>query len=185
MERFHPNDYKPKLMRMQRGENPGMGQYGGNYHESDDDDADDEEEADSMDNNVESDSVSNSESDSNVDRSEDEESENWVFNDLIEEAEEELGKHATPKAIRKLFRSKLGDEIERYRLLRKNEIYKKIMTTAKDLQDGPGEYDRDEAVKVAIRQRRVLLDRLIPSPEPSDVGEAAEGENDYESDDGI
>ena len=30
-------------------------------------------------------------------------------------------------------------------------------------------YDREEALKVAIKQRKFLLDRLIPSPEPSDV----------------
>ena len=89
---------------------------------------------------------------------------NWVFDWIIEEAETELGKDATLKGIRKLFRQKLTDKIDWYRNLRKNKIFKKIMVTADELHDGPGEYDREEALNMAIRQRRILLDRLIPNP---------------------
>ena len=56
----------------------------------------------------------------------------------------------------------MAAKIEWYSNLRKNNIFKKIMTTAKELQDGPGEIDREEALKMAISQRRMLLDRLIP-----------------------
>jgi hypothetical protein len=203
-QRFHPLESQPKLLRMsrevypQKGAGHGndrrmngvdMGQYGGRIRESNrmDDDSDD----DSMINNVGSDSESDteseleSESESDVDSVDNEP--NWVFDSIIEEAEEELGRNATYKDIRKLFRRKLADKIEWVHNFRKHPIYKKIMATAKDLQDGPGDYDKEEAVKMAIRQRRTLLDRLIPYPndsiEDEGSGQGISDEGDDDSDD--
>ena len=53
------------------------------------------------------------------------------------------------KKIRKLFRRKLADTLEWYHKLRKNAIFQKIMATANDLQDGPVDYDREEAIKIS------------------------------------
>ena len=178
--RFHPTEPIPALERVsrtcsmnQRGGLDQVGggdirgsnidQYGGRVHESDDDDGDDDgdDEGDSMLNNAGSESDSDSESDMSLDDGVDR---NWVFDSIIEEAEEELGNNATHTAIRKLFRRKLVDRIEWVRNLRRNNIYKKILATAQELQDGPGEYDREEALQIAVRQRRFLLNRLIPNP---------------------
>ena len=35
------------------------------------------------------------------------------------------------------------------------------METVRDLQDGPLEYDREEAIQNAIEQRKFLLDRIV------------------------
>ena len=207
-QHFHPLESQPKLLRMSRKVYPkkgtvsfhvngkeqcrsrlrrvngvDMGQYGGSIRESNhvDDDSDDDDA--SMINNVGSDSESGTESDTSVDSVDNDDDRNWVFDCLIEEAEEELGKGATYKDIRKLFRRKLADKIEWVHNFRKHPIYKKIMTTAKDLQDGPGDYDKEEAVKVAISQRRTLLDRLIPYPHDSAESEGSDGVSDGVSDD--
>ena len=184
----HPSEDEPKLERSGRStfrrchgvEN--INQYGGRVHESDDDDDDDDDgddEGDSMLNNAGSESDSDSESDMSVDDGVDR---NWVFDSIIEEAEEELGNNATHTAIRKLFRRKLVDRIEWVRNLRRNNIYKKILATAQELQDGPGEYDREEALQNAVRQRRFLLNRLVPSPaldneSDDDAGGTDEGDD--------
>ena len=190
---FHPSEPTPKLERQARGtlrpvnaiKNANMIQYGGRIYESNDENSDDDDSV-SMVNNVGSDSESNSESGSESDSSMDSDSEddnsedndNWVFDPIIEDAERELGENATQKDIRKLFRQKLAEKIEWYRNLRKNKIYKKIMATATDLQYGPGEYDREEAIRTAIRQRRILLDRLIPNAEPNNHNDEIDEEND-------
>ena len=165
---FYDND-RPKercrsrLRRVNGVEDVNWGQYGGRVHEPSDSSDDD---ADSMTNNVGSDNGSESESESESEPESDVDSvdnePNWVFDSIIEEAEDDLGKGASLKDIRKRFRLLLAAKIEWYRNLRKNNIFKKIMTTAKELQDGPGEIDREEALKMAISQRRMLLDRLIP-----------------------
>ena len=217
-ERFHPLESQPKLLRMSRkvyGNEPtpkldrqcrstlrrvngvedvSMRQYGGSVLESSDGDDDSDDDGASMVNNVGSDSDvdSGSESDTDVDSVDDGDDQNWVFDSLIEDAEAELGNNATLQAIRKLFRRKLADKIEWYHNLHRNTIYRKIIATAKELQDGPGDYDRNEALRVAIRQRRTLLDRLVPgsvtndeSDEDGGTGQGADtsDEGDGDSDD--
>ena len=179
MERFHPNDYKPKLMRMKRDVDSGMGQYGGNFQKSDDDEADDEEEADSMD------SESDSESDTGVDSVEDEDDPDWVFDSIIEDAEEELGRDATHKDLQKRLRYKLVDKMKWVHNFRKHPIYKKIMETVRELQDGPEEYDRDEAYSVAGHRRKFLINRLVPEPddnEQSEPGDEDDSDSTHEDD---
>ena len=97
-------------------------------------------------------------------------SENWVLESIIKETKEALGEDASDKEVRKLFRRKFGDALAWYHNLRKHRIYKKIMATVKDLQDGPGDYDRMEAIRAAIKQRSFLLDRLIFSPDQHEDG---------------
>ena len=142
-------DSAPKLERQSRkcgydAEN--MPQFGGNIHESSDNESV-LSDANSMVNNVVSESETDSETDISENSSGDsEDSDNSrdadsVFDMLIEEAEQELGKTATHEDIKKLFRHKLAEKIEWSRNLRKHPIYKKIMVTAQDLLDGPGGYD--------------------------------------------
>ena len=186
---FHPSEPTPKLERQARGtlrpvnaiKNANMIQYGGRIYESNDENSDDDDSV-SMVNNVGSASESDAESDSSMDSIEEddnsEDNDNWVFDPIIVDAERELDENATAKDIRKLFRQKLAEKIEWYRNLRKHDTFKKIMATAKDLQYGPGEYDREEAIRSAIRQRRILLDRLIPRAEPNNHNDETDEEND-------
>ena len=174
---FYGNDRPKEQCRstLRRVNGVSTGQYGGSSLESSDSSDDD---ADSMTNNVGSDNESESESESESDVDSDDNDSNWVFDSIIEEAEDDLGKGASLKAIRKRFRLLLAAKIEWYRNLRKNNIFKKIMTTAKELQDGPGDIDREEALKMAISQRRTLLDRLIP-----DIDSDEDASDEVDSDD--
>ena len=157
------------------------GQTGGGINDSDAEvdvhlDSDSDESDDQEDEHVDSDSdISDDEElgtmeDEVVD---DGDNENWVFDSIIKQTKEALGEDANIKEIRKLFRQKFGDSLDWYHNLRKHHIYKKIMATAKDLQDGPGDYDRIEAMRAAIKQRSFLLDGLVSSPDSDDDVDAS------------
>ena len=103
----------------------------------------------------------------------------WVFDSIIEEAEEELGRDATHKDLQKRLRDKLVDKMKWVHNFRKHPIYKKIMETVRELQDGPEEYDRDEAFSVAVHRRKFLINRLVPEP---DDDERSESDNEDDSD---
>ena len=102
-----------------------------------------------------------------------------MFDSIIEEAEEELGRDATHKDLQKRLRYKLVDKMKWVHNFRKHPIYKKIMETVRELQDGPEEYDRDEAFSVAVDRRKFLLNRLVPEP---DDDERSEPDNEDDSD---
>ena len=190
VENFHSNKEVPGLERQCRGglsrvgviKSVNINQYGGsilNNNESSDDDADDDSsdnDGASMENNVGSEHEDESssgevEDDDDDDDYDDSDEDNSIFDDLIEQAENELGQHARVEDIRKLFRRKLANEIEWMRALRRHSIYKKIINTAKDLEDGPGDYDKSEALRAAIRTRSILLNDLIPDPDSDQVEE--------------
>ena len=105
--RFHPTEPAPKLERQARGslrrvngdEDVTMEQYGGRVHESDDMDSEDDEDGDSMTNNVGSASESDAESDTSMASVGNDNNPDWVFDSIIEEAEEELGRDATHKDL--------------------------------------------------------------------------------------
>ena len=66
--------------------------------------------------------------------------------------------------------------------LRRTPVYKKIMTTVKELEDGPENIDREEALHVAFKRRKFLIDRLNSEPVTDDsMGEDDDEENDDES----
>lgn len=114
---------------------------------------------------------------SDADRDDD----NWVFNRILSEVERELDNngHASHKRLCRLFRQKFIDYLVWFHNLRKNSIYKKVMTIAKDLEDGNGDYSRIEALNVAVNQRRFLLNELVPEFD-SDAGD---GGDDQETED--
>ena len=129
-------------------------------------DEDDEKDMDS-DSNISNDEEDEEEEEEEVDN-ECEHNEDWVFKKILKETAEELGEDADEKDSRKLFRQKFADSINWCHSFRRHPIYKKVMETAKDLEEGPGDYDRVEALRAAITQRKFLLDRIITSPEPDD-----------------
>ena len=161
---FHPLENQPKHLRMSRSVYPPYVatnvQTGAGIHSSDEDDEKDMD-SDSDISNDEEEEVEN----------ECEHNEDWVFKKILKETAEELGDDAGEKDSRKLFRQKFADSINWCRSFRRHPIYKKVMETAKDLEEGPGDYDRVEALRAAITQRKFLLDRLITSPEPDDDGD--------------
>ena len=174
--RFHPTETTPKLERQARNgisevDDVGMRQYGGSIHKPDDDDSGDDDDGSASESDTESDtSMASVDDDNNPD---------WVFDSIIEEAEEELGRDATHKDLQKRFRDMLVDKMEWVHNFRKHPIYKKIMETVRELQDGPEEYDRDEAFSVAVHRRKFLLNRLVPEPEDD---ERSEPDNEDDSD---
>ena len=105
--------------------------------------------------------------------------ENWVFNRILLDTENEIGNNNPDSHERlcKLFRLKYIEYLVWIHHLRKNSIHKKVMTTAKDLEDGDGDYDRIEALKAAVNQRQFLLDELVPEPD-SEAGGAADDADD-------
>ena len=42
------------------------------------------------------------------------------------------------------------------------------MKTVRDLEDGSSDYDKPEAFRAAIEQRKFLLNRLVEDPESDD-----------------
>ena len=207
--RFHGNRTIPTLERQARGNN-GIYQYGGSNTHPDESSNEADTDADSMDNNPGSehededntgtdvdtdggsmDSYSGSDSeDENTSETDDDDDEgsnyqtgvdNTVFDELIESAENELGQTATVENIRKLFRRKLANHIVWMSKLRRHSVYKKIRQTARDLEYGPGGYDKQEALKVAIKQRRYLLDKLVPNPQTQSEGDSSEEATEDES----
>lgn len=179
-QQFHPFESQPKRLRMSRQVDDsygiGSGQTGGGIHNSDDED----------DEHVDSDSDISEDDDQEEmedDHVEEADNENWVFDSIIKETKEALGEDASDKDVRKLFRHKFGDALDWYHNLRKHHIYKKIMATVKDLQEGPGDYDRMEAIRAAIKQRSFLLDRLISSPDQHEDGTDRDDASDADSGD--
>ena len=162
-----------------------MEQYGGRVHESDDmDSEDDDEDGDSMTNNVGSASESNAESDTSVDSVDDGDDPDWVFDSIIEEAEEGLDKDATYEDLLIQFRHLLLDKMKWCHNFRKHPTYKKIMETVRELKDGPEDYDTDEALSVAVHRRQFLINRLVPEPdddeEQSEPGDGDDSETTQE-----
>ena len=110
--------------------------------------------------------------------------ENWVFNRLLLETENELDEDdpVSYRCIQKLFRKKYADYLVWINDLRKNSIHKKVMATAKELEGGPEFYDRNEALRAAVRQRQYLLNRLVPRPESVGDEDDAESEDQSQED---
>ena len=140
-----------------------------NSHESDvesDNDASESNNSDRLDNDND-DTVMSEVSDTNDDDATDDQSENWVFDRILNNVDSRL----TLGKRQKKFRQILGDFIIWYQHLRKNQIYKKVLETIQNLKDD-NDYDNDEAIRAGIERRRFLLDRLI-----SEGDEMSDGEN--------
>ena len=81
---------------------------------------------------------------------------------LIGDAKEDLGDDANHTELQNRFRHKFAEILEWSHRLRKHPVYKKVMTTARDLRDSDGGYDWSEAFHTAVEQRKFLLNRLVP-----------------------
>ena len=135
-------------------------------------------------------SINNSDSSSKTDESdtetddhtgkcfgkESESDENWVFDQFMEFTPEE-GVPWTLQEKREEFRSNYSRFLEWYSHLKKNAIHRKVMTTAKNLETDDGDYDRQEALSLAVEKRRFLLDRLVDDDDSDEDDEEAEDED--------
>ena len=203
MKRFHALEKQPSLLRMSRIVRPrfdvsGLSQTGGgasgisnkmSYRGEQPDVSDDGDTESDMDNESsateksetddaegESETDAQEESETGGDSSDERDDENWVFNRILFEAECELNKTETitHERLRELFMLKYTDYLVWIHDLRRNPIHRKVMTTAKDLEDGVGDFDRIEALKLAVSQRRYMLEQLVPEPKFDD---ASDGED--------
>ena len=180
MKRFHALEKQPSLLRMSRLVRPrsaasGLGQTGGGVaDESDSGDTETDIDVESESETGERETAEEEESetdDSSSDGSDadddDDAGEHWVFNHLLLETENELDEDnpVSYERLQKLFRKKYADYLVWFNDLRKNSIHKKVMATAREFTDHPEYYDRNEALRAAVRQRKFLLNRLVPRPE--------------------
>ena len=185
--RFHPAEDPPELERMARNKiEDQMNQYGTGDIFSNRSDSDDEEDED-MDSA--SDVSDNEDIDSDSDRSDNEdkeerENDNSIFDSMIDETVKELGENPSGRAVRKLFCKKFGNRLVWYYELRKHPIYKKVMETVNFLQENPGDFDRIEAMWAAIKQRKILFERLIDDKMSTDNDKSDGSDDDEEVDTG-
>ena len=54
------------------------------------------------------------------------------------------------------------------------------MANVRELQDE--QFDRQEAIKAAVHNRRFLLNRVVPCPDDIDDSDESEGEQEFDSD---
>lgn len=97
---------------------------------------------------------------------------------LVSEGEAELTANqiACEKLIpvlKKELRKILSEKLEWMHAIKKDYYFKKILNTRRELLDS-GDYDWNEATKLAIRQRKFLLDHLIPSQNDEESDESME-----------
>ena len=102
--------------------------------------------------------------------------ENWVFRPFLDDIDEDL----TLKQRQKMFRGHYADHLIWTHHLKRNKIHKKVMETIKDLEGGPSDYDKSEAIRAAIEQRKFLLNRLVEDRESDDGDNDPDNEGTHE-----
>ena len=184
-QKFHPTESQPKRSRMSRiGYSLNCAddiQCGGGIRKSDDEEDEDMDSA--------SDVSDNEDIDSDSDRSDNEdkeerENDNSIFDSMIDETVKELGENPSGRAVRKRFCKKFGNRLVWYYELRKHPIYKKVMETVNFLEENPGDFDRIEAMWAAIKQRKILFERLIDDKMSTDNDKSDGSDDDEEVDTG-
>ena len=184
ISQFHPEKPTLKLERMSRNNFYNQQHGAGKPLESDEEDEMDDEK-------IGSDGESDSENDTSDvdgdgdDDEDDEQDENWVFDRMLDADENNDDDTMTPsiKERQKMFKKRYADFLIWLHYLKRNPTHKKIMETVKDLQDGPLEYDREEAIQNAIEQRKFLLDRIVQDRKCRADDRDGDDDNDEDDDD--
>ena len=188
-ERFHPMEPTPALERMPRkcsmNQRGGLDQVGGGDifgdtdEESDEDDSEDKEDIEEDD-----DQETEDEEEEGVEQNTQAEKKDEVFHVVRKLTDLKLGSMKNPshKLFQKTFRDQFSKLLIWVWKLRRTPVYKKIMETVKELESGAEGYDREEALGVAVRRRKILIDRLNPEPATDDsMSEDDDEENDEDS----
>ena len=128
-----------------------------------DDDDDEESIADSEQSTKTDDSDTNDEEGAQANDDDDDDDENWVFKRFFDELAISIdGFEALSLEQRqKLFREYYAEFLIWNYHLRRNPVYKKIMETIQDLEDGMGDFDKDEAIQAGVVKRQFLLNRIV------------------------
>ena len=107
-----------------------------------------------------------------------------VHEELAPEEEEEDGEEAPDLSMQnRVFRAKYRHFLETWYKLQDNPIHQKVMSSLQKLLDD-GDYSQDEAIAMALRERKYLFDDLFDESEEEeeeDEEEENEEENDQES----
>ena len=148
-----------KTKTIERGDDSNSSQTGGGSNVDDDDD--EESIADSEQSTKTDDSDTNDEEGAQA--NDDDDDENWVFKRLFDELATSIdGFEALSLEQRqKLFREYYAEFLIWNYHLRRNPVYKKIMETIQDLEDGMGDFDKDEAIQAGVVKRQFLLNRIV------------------------
>ena len=102
---------------------------------------------------------------------------------ILEWIAEEVDENLSPEEREKDFRNQFAEYVIWIYRLRKQPVYKKVMKTVKELRDGPHDYDIEESVFKAVRDRKYLLNDVLrgidensKSDDDSDTGESSSDE---------
>ena len=102
---------------------------------------------------------------------------------VLEWIAEVVDENLSPKKREKEFRNQFAKHMFWVHRFRKHPVYKKVMKTVKALRDGPHDYDIEESVFKAVRDRKYLLNDVLrgidensKSDDDSDTGESSSDE---------
>ena len=110
-----------------------------------------------------------------VEVEEEEKPKDYGFEPLLEAVHEELAPEEEEEApdlstLNRVFRAKYRHFLETWYKLQDNPIHQKVMSSLQKLLDD-GDYSQDEAIAVALRERKYLFDDLFEESEEEDEEE--------------
>ena len=169
-----------KIKTIDRWSDSSSTQTGGGSNADDADDDEEESIADSEQSTQTDDSNTNDE-----ESTQDDDDENWVFRRFFDElaASTDGFEALSLEQRQKLFLEYYAEFLIWNYHLRRSSVYKKIMETIQDLQDGMGGFDKDEAIQAGVLKRQFLLNRIVEAQTVTD--ETKDDNDDEETDSDI
>ena len=149
--------------------------------ENDEEENEEEEENISSNDNSSHGSETDDEDDDDDDDDDDEykkENNNSVFDRFMVS----FGDDDTLAERRKIFRNEFADLLVYMAALKKHPIYKKVMISAREFQDSGHDFSRVESLRLAVKQRKFLLDELV---EEEHMDDESDDDDDDGDDDGL
>ena len=171
-----------KIKTIDRWSDSSSTQTGGGSNADDADDDEEESIADSEQSTQTDDSNTNDEENTQDDDGDDDE--NWVFRRFFDElaASTDGFEALSLEQRQKLFLEYYAEFLIWNYHLRRNSVYKKIMETIQDLQDGMGGFDKDEAIQAGVLKRQFLLNRIVEAQTVTDENKDDNDDEETDSD---
>ena len=168
-----------KIKTIDRWSDSSSTQTGGGSNADDADDDEEESIADSEQSTQTDDSNTNDE-----ESTQDDDDENWVFRRFFDElaASTDGFEALSLEQRQKLFLEYYAEFLIWNYHLRRNSVYKKIMETIQDLQDGMGGFDKDEAIQAGVLKRQFLLNRIVEAQTVTDENKDDNDDEETDSD---
>ena len=172
-----------KIKTIDRWSDSSSTQTGGGSNADDADDDEEESIADSEQSTQTDDSNTNDEENTQDDDDGDDD-ENWVFRRFFDElaASTDGFEALSLEQRQKLFLEYYAEFLIWNYHLRRNSVYKKIMETIQDLQDGMGGFDKDEAIQAGVLKRQFLLNRIVEAQTVTDENKDDNDDEETDSD---